>query len=165
MEQYLHNDFYFLLSSSIYDSKYQAASGEWFNTRFNGQFAGSFTGGKEFKTGPGFGNRIIGINLKTVYSGGLRSTPIDYEASVAAGETKYIESEAYSIQEKNYFRADVKISFKRNRSKSTVTWSLDVQNVSNNKNVYGEYFDPLTVTTKVSYQAPLIPILAYRIDF
>ncbi|MBK7432348.1 MAG: TonB-dependent receptor [Bacteroidetes bacterium] len=165
LEQYLHNDFYFLLSSSIYDSKYQASSGKWFDTRFNGQFAGSFTGGKEFKTGPGFGNRIIGINLKTIYSGGLRSTPIDYEASVAAGETKYIESEAYSIQEKNYFRADVKISFKRNRSKSTVTWSLDVQNVSNNKNVYGEYFDPLTVTTKVSYQAPLIPILAYRIDF
>ena len=87
------------------------------------------------------------------------------QASVAAGETKYIESEAYSIQEKNYFRADVKISFKRNRSKSTVTWSLDVQNVSNNKNVYGEYFDPLTVTTKVSYKAPLIQILEYRIDF
>ena len=46
LEQYLHNDFYFLLSTSIYDSKYQAASGKWFYTRFNGQFAVSFTGGK-----------------------------------------------------------------------------------------------------------------------
>jgi len=165
LEHYLHSEMYFLLSSSLYDSKYQSSSGQWFNTRFNGKFACSFTGGKEFKTGRGFGNRIVGLNIKTIYSGGLRSTPIDYAASVAAGETKYIEAEAYSIQEKNYFRTDVKFSVKRNRKKSTVTWSLDIQNVTNNKNVYGSYFDPLTATTKVSYQAPLIPVLAYRIDF
>ena len=67
--------------------------------------------------------------------------------------------------EKDYFRTDVKISVKRNRKKSTVTWSLDVQNATSNKNVAGEYFDPLTSTTKISYQTPLIPILAYRVEF
>ncbi|MBK9414304.1 MAG: TonB-dependent receptor [Bacteroidetes bacterium] len=165
IEQYLHNDFYFLLSSSFYDSKYQTLSGKWFNTRFNGQYATTFTGGKDFKTGPGFGNRIVGINIKTIVAGGLRNTPIDYNASVAAGETKYIESESYSLKAKDYFRTDVKISVKRNRKKSTVTWSLDVQNATSNKNVAGEYFDPLTSTTKISYQTPLIPILAYRVEF
>ncbi len=165
IEQYLHNDFYFLLSSSFYDSKYQTLSGKWFNTRFNGQYATTFTGGKDFKTGPGFGNRIVGINIKTIVAGGLRNTPIDYNASVASGETKYIESESYSLKAKDYFRTDVKISVKRNRKKSTVTWSLDVQNATSNKNVAGEYFDPLTSTTKISYQTPLIPILAYRVEF
>lgn len=165
VEQYLHNDFYFLLSSSFYDSKYQNGSGKTFNTRFNGKYAATFTGGKEFKTGAGFGNRIVGLNIKTVFSGGLRNTPIDFNASVAAGETKYVESEAYTLKAKDYFRTDVKLSIKRNRKKSTITWSLDVQNATNNKNVFGEYFDPLTATTKVSYQAPLIPVLAYKIDF
>jgi hypothetical protein len=165
LEQYLHHDLYFLLSSSLYDSKYKSASGEWFNTRFNGQFSSSLTGGKEFHTGSKFKNRTIGINIKTIYSGGLRYTPIDYQASVVAGETKYNESEAFSLKAKDYFRTDLKVSVKRNRKNSTITWSLDIQNATNNKNVFGEYFDPLTSKTKVSYQAPLIPILAYKIDF
>lgn len=164
-EQFLHHDFYFLLSSSVYDSKYKAANGKWFNTRFNGNFATTFTAGKEFKTGSGFKNRIIGVNIKTIYAGGLRNTPIDIDASKAKGETVYRDVEAFSLQAKDYFRTDVKFSLKRNRLKSTVTWSVDIQNVSNAKNIFGDYFDPLTGTTKTSYQAPLIPILSYKVDF
>lgn len=165
VEQYLHNDFYFLLSSSIYDSKYKASNGNWYNTRFNGNYSFSLTGGKEFKTGEKFGKRIVGINVKSIYSGGLRNTPIDYAASLAAGDTKYVESKAFSLRAKEYFRTDVKFSVKRNRKKSTITWSLDFQNITNQKNEFGEYFDPLTAKTKTSYQAPLIPVLAYKIDF
>lgn len=164
-EQFLHHDFYFLLSSSVYDSKYKAANGKWFNTRFNGNFATTFTAGKEFKTGSGFKNRIIGVNIKTIYAGGLRNTPIDIDASKAKGETVYRDAVAFSLQAKDYFRTDVKFSLKRNRLKSTVTWSVDIQNVSNAKNIFGDYFDPLTGTTKTSYQAPLIPILSYKVDF
>ena len=164
-EQFLHHDFYFLLSSSVYDSKYKATNGKWFNTRFNGNFATTFTAGKEFKTGSGFKNRIIGVNIKTIYAGGLRNTPIDIDASKAKGETVYRDAEAFSLQAKDYFRTDVKFSLKRNRLKSTVTWSVDIQNVSNAKNIFGDYFDPLTGTTKTSYQAPLIPILSYKVDF
>lgn len=165
LEQFMHRDFYFLFSASLYNSKYKAANENWYNTRFNGNFAGSFTAGKEFKTGPGFKNRIIGINIKTLYAGGMRNTPIDFNASLKKGETVYRENEAFRLQAKDYFRADVKFSLKRNRPKSTVSWSLDVQNVSNTKNIFGEYFDPLTGTTKTAYQAPLIPILSYKVDF
>ncbi len=165
VEQFLHNNLYFLLSTSLYDSKYKAANDQWYNTRFNGNFAVSFTAGKEIKTGEKFHNRILGFNIKTIYTGGLRNTPIDYEASVNAGETKYIESRAFELQAKNYFRTDFKISLKRNRPKSTTTWSLDFQNVTNHKNEYGQYYDPLTGTTKTSYQAPLIPVLSYKVDF
>ncbi len=165
LEQFLHNDLYFLWSSSLYDSKYLAANNLWYNTRFNGNFATTLTAGKEFKTGEKFKHRIIGINIKTIYSGGLRNTPIDYEASVASGETEYIDSRAYELQAKNYFRTDFKISLKRNKARSTSTWSLEFQNVTNHKNEAGQYYDPLTGKTKTSYQAPLIPILSYKVDF
>ncbi len=165
IEQFLHHDFYFLLSSTLYNSEYRASNNKWYDTRFNGNFAFSLTAGKEFKTGKGFGNRIVGLNIKSVYAGGLRRTPIDYEASVLSGETEYIESRPFDIQTPNYFRIDTKFSVKRNRPKSTTTWSLDLQNATNRKNVYGEYYDPLTGKTKTAYQAPLIPVLSYRIDF
>lgn len=165
LEQFLHHDLYFLLSASVYDSKYKAATGQWYNTRFNGNYAFSFTGGKEFKTGEKFKHRLIGLNIKTIYSGGMRNTPIDLNASLQKGETVYFEDKAFSQQAPAYFRADVKISVKRNRPKSTVTWSLDIQNVSNRKNVFGEYFDPLKGTLKTVYMAPLIPVLSYKVDF
>ncbi len=164
-EQYLHHDFYFLLSTSFYDSKFRASNNQWYNTRFNGNFATSFTAGKEFKTGEKFNHRIVGLNIKTIYSGGLRSTPIDFNASAAKGETVYIDAEAYSIQQKNYFRTDLKFSVKRNRKNSTITWALDIQNATNRKNVYGEYYDPLLNATTTEYQSSLIPILSYKIDF
>ena len=44
-------------------------------TRFNGNFATTFTAGKEIKTGPGFKNRIVGVNIKTIYACLLYTSP------------------------------------------------------------------------------------------
>ena len=49
---------------------------------------------------PDLKNRTIGFNVKALYSGGLRNTPIDLEASKIAGETRYVEDKAYSLQAK-----------------------------------------------------------------
>ena len=165
LEQYMRKDLYFLLSTSIYDSKFSTLNGKWFNTRFNGNYAGSFTAGKEFKTRAAFRGRILGVNIKAMYSGGLRETPIDLEASVQKGETVYDHHRPYTIKNKDYFRTDLKFSVKRNRTHSTVTWSLDLQNATNRKNIYGKYFDPLTGKTKIVYQTLIIPVLSYKIDF
>ncbi|CAN5596709.1 carboxypeptidase-like regulatory domain-containing protein [soil metagenome] len=164
-EQFLRKDLYFLLSGSIFDSKYKAANGEWYNTRFNSNYNISFTAGKEVKTGEKFRNRILGFNLKSVYSGGLRETPINEIASVANGYAVQYEERAFENKVKDYFRTDIRLSVKRNRIKSTVTWALDIQNVGNHKNAYGKYFDPQLGKIQSWYQAPLIPILSYKVDF
>lgn len=165
LEQFTYRGMYFLWSTSLYDSRYKTANGNWHDTRFNGNYSTTFTGGKEIRTGEKFKNRIIGLNVKTIYAGGLRQTPIDKAASVNAGETIYLEDQPYAEKQPDYFRTDIKISLSRNKSKSTVTWSLDIQNVTNRNNVYGSYFDPLTGIVKTSYQAGLIPILSYKVEF
>jgi Outer membrane receptor for ferrienterochelin and colicins len=162
LEQFLHNNLYFLLSSSLYDSKYKALDGVLRDTRFNGKFAFSFTAGKEFNATK---NRVVGINLRTLYSGGFRTTPIDFVQSEIVGETKYIEHLAYSEQLPNYFRTDLRFSLKKNRSRFTSTLALDLQNASNHQNLGGQYFDPQTGAIKKWYQLPLLPILSYKIEF
>lgn len=164
-EQFMHNDLYFLLSASVFNSKYKALDGKWRNTLYNSNYAFTFTAGKEFKTGAKFRNRIIGANIKVIYTGGLRKTPIDIEKSVEEGTTYYFEDQAFSGQYPAYFRTDVRISMKRNRLNATHTLSLDIQNVTNAKNVFGDYFNPITGKVKTYYQTPLIPVLAYRVDF
>jgi hypothetical protein len=164
LEQFMHNNFYFLFSGSLYESKYKALDNVWRNSRYNGNYAFSVTAGKEWKSA-GKKNRVYGLNLRTLSSGGFRTTPIDVERSVNEGETKFIESLAYSDQLPGYFRTDLRISMKRNRAKSTTTLALDIQNVTNHQNLGGQYFDVETAEIKKWYQLPLLPVLSYKIEF
>ncbi|UZD21131.1 TonB-dependent receptor [Algoriphagus halophytocola] len=162
LEQFTHNGLYFLLSGSLYNSLYKTNEEIWRNTAYNGNFNMTLTAGKEYEWKK---NRVFGVNLRVIYSGGLRDTPFDLDASIAKGEGVYLENQAYEMKNPNYFRADLRLSLTKNKPKSTRIWALDIQNASNRKNVYGQYFEPMSNEIKTSYQAPLIPILSYRVEF
>jgi hypothetical protein len=165
IEQYMHNNMYFLLSGSLYNSEFQVHDQVWRSTRFNANYATTFTAGKEWQVGSRDKNKTVGVNLRSIFRGGLRTTPIDLEASRLEGSTVYVESELYSLRVPYYFRTDLRISLRRNRPNSTSTLALDIQNVSNRKNVWGQFFDAASGSTRTSYQAPLIPIISYRVEF
>ncbi|WP_192347689.1 TonB-dependent receptor [Algoriphagus sp. Y33] len=162
LEQFMHNDLYFLLSTSLYSSKYKTNEDVWRNTAYNGNFNVTLTAGKEYKLKR---ERILGLNVRAIYTGGLRTTPINLEESIEKGEEVYYDHLAYTDQNPAYFRTDLRFSLKKNKPKSTRTWALDIQNASNRKNIYGSYFEAMDGEIKTSYQAPLIPILSYRVEF
>jgi len=108
---------------------------------------------------------VFGLNIRTIYTGGFWTTPIDIEKSIELGETRYIESLAYTEQLPDYFRTDFRISLKRNRTKSTSTLSLDLQNVTNHKNLGGQYYDAQSGEVEKWYMLPLLPVLSYKIEF
>jgi len=162
LEQFMHNNLYFLLSTSLYSSEYRALDDVWRNTRFNSKRAVSFTAGKDFTMRK---NRTFGVNVRALYAGGFWMTPIDFEKSRLEGRTEFIESLAYTKQMNDYFRTDLRLSLKRNRTRSTTTLSLDIQNASNHKNLGGMYFDAPSGEVKRWYQMPFLPVLSYRVEF
>lgn len=162
LEKQLKNYFYFLFSNSLFQSKYSAADGIERNTRYNAGYAGSFTAGKEFVHHSN--KRSYGVNIKMIYTGGFRETPIDLEASAIEGYTKYREKEAFTVQQPAYFRTDLRFSIRWNRQRHTSTLSLDIQNASNRKNLYGRYYDPFQGQVVNNYQTGLIPVLNYKIE-
>ena len=164
-EHFLHNNLYYMLSASLFESKYKAPNDQWYNTRFNTNYSTVLTLGKDWTLSEKRKKRVIGFNLKSMYIGGFRYTPIDLSASLAAGETKYVDSKTFSGKNPDYWRLDIRVSLKRNYKKATGTVALDIQNTTNHKNVGGQYFDSQTGAIKYWYQAPLIPILSYRLEF
>lgn len=164
-ERFLNNNFYALMSLSLYDSKFKAADGIWYNTRFNGNMALSFTSGKEWALSKKENARILGLNIKTIYAGGLRETPIKEKESIASGTAVYDLGRTYEEKLPDYFRTDLRISLKRNYKKATGTVALDIQNVSNRGNVGGRYYDKASGQVKTWKQAPLIPVISYRLEF
>lgn len=162
LEQFTNKGMYFLFTGSIYNSLYKTEQNVWRDTRYNGNYNFTFTGGKEFQWK---NNRVFGVNVRMNYGGGQRITPIDLAASIEKGEAVYQENHAYEVQNPAYFRTDLRISLKKNKLKSTRTWSLDLQNATNRKNVYGTYFEPMSNEIETVYLTPLIPVLNYRIEF
>jgi hypothetical protein len=81
------------------------------------------------------------------------------------GKTEYFESQMFSRQLPDYLRADLRISLKRNRAKTTTTLALDIQNATNHENLGGQYFDPWSGKIKSWYQLGLLPVISYRVEF
>ncbi len=165
VEKFLTNGFYFLLSGSVYQSEYQGSDGVWRNTRFNTNFVNSLVSGKEWNWNRGRKNRTIGVNIKLTYMGGLRETPIDLAASAEQDKTVYDDTRAYEDQMPDYFRLDTGFRLKRNYAHLTTTLALDIQNTTNRQNIFGRYYDTKSDTVKYWYQAPMIPVLSYRVEF
>lgn len=167
VEQLLHKSYYYLITATLYESKYTGGDGIERDTRFSGNYALALTGGKEFQWNTKKGSdKILGINLKLNYVGGFLTAPIDVSASRVAGRTIYIEEQAFTIRQSDYFKIDLRLYYKLNKSKNfNSTLALDIQNLTNARNFAFDYFDAQVGAVVTKYQLGIIPILTYRMEF
>ena len=162
LEHFLDKGFYYLITGSLFDSKYKGSDEIWRNTAFNSNFTTNFLIGKEYKIKD---KQFFGIDSKLAYAGGQRYTPFDIPGSAAAGYVIYQTDKAYSLQNNNYFRLDIKFTYTRNGAKTTQKWYLDLQNFTNHKNLYVRTLNPTNQTTGETYQVGFFPNFNYKITF
>jgi len=162
LEKYLSNNYYFLLTTSLFDSKYQGSDKVWRNTEFNTNYVINALGGYEIKLNE---KSSIDMNLRMISSGGKRNLFIDLEESILAGYAVYDETKAFVEKGIPYFKMDARIAFKINGKHKTQEWALDVTNFTNHKNVYSTTFDSKNNSIQKIYQQGLFPMFLYRITF
>jgi len=165
IEKFFSNGYYGLFTSSIYSSKYKGSDAIERNTAFNGRYVYNILGGKEWKVGSENQNKIS-IDFKLTNAGGRAYTPIDLTASQSIGHGVY-SSDAYSDYYSNYFRMDFKIGFTHNSRtrKLSQSFSLDLQNITNNENVFSEEYEEKTGAIKTTYQLGFFPNFIYKLQF
>lgn len=164
LEKFLSENYYFLFTASLYDSKYRGSDGIVRNTAFNGGYVFNLLGGVDLPFGPG-GKYIFGANGKVTTAGGRRYTPIDPVASGLAGVEVRIDSLAYSEQFQPYFRANVRLSLQANGKRVSQSIAIDLTNIFNTRNPLYQVYDVDTNTLRVINQLGFLPILQYRIEF
>lgn len=164
LEKPFNKNYFFLATGSLYASKYTNYNNKEFNTRYNRNYQVNLVTGKEWKRKKN-PNSSWGINAKLLTSGGLRESEIDLAASRARGKVMYITDRYYTKKTTPYFRFDTGMNFKINRKHSTHTISIDIQNLTSNKNLYTSYYDNDSNAIKKEYQLGLFPFLNYRIEF
>jgi hypothetical protein len=150
LEKSFSQSSYFMVTASLFDSKYKSSDGEWRNTAFNSQYVFNGLFGKEWRLGSK--NNILALDMKTTYAGGQFITPIDLHASIQENSTVLQQDNAFSIKNPAYFRTDLKINYRVNKRNLTHEWAMDIQNVFNTQNIFRQAFNPLTQQIVNSYQ-------------
>ncbi len=165
LERYLYNGFYYMGTASLFRSLYTAQDGIERKSAFDNNYVANLIGGKEFKVGNPARNKVFFMNTKVVLIGGRRYSPIDLEASIAAGHEIIDELEPYSTRGNDIFRTDFSIGLRRNRRHTTTEWKIDVQNILNNQTVLGESYIDATRSISKRTQLGMLPTISYKISF
>lgn len=166
LERFFGDTYYFMVTGSLYNSKYRAMDGILRDSRFNGNYVGNVLFGKEwiFSSRPGK-SRILGINTRISLIGARRFTPIDLEESRASGYTKVYENQAFTLRGDDIFIANLGISYRINRKRTSQEIKLDIQNITNNQGIVDQYYNPATDKIEKIRQLGFLPNIMYTIEF
>ena len=116
-----------------------------------------------FKKGSAFN---IGGKLTMV--GGRRYGQVDRAASNAVQDIVYIDETVNTLQFRDYFRADLKLSYRWNRPKVGHGFSVDLVNVTGRKNLLLLTYAPDHPSgnpIRETYQLGFLPLFFYKVDF
>ena len=161
-EQFFSGNYYYLLTASIYESKYRGYDNVERNTAFNGNFSLNALFGYEWK----ITDRLrLATNIRGVWNGSKRYIPIDLNASKLAGHAVYLKNESYRNRHEDYLKIDLRAGIKLYQGRITHEFAMDLQNVTGNNNILMQSYDINRNTLKYEYQSGFYPMALYRILF
>ena len=162
-EKAFSRSFFILATGSLFWAQYKSLGDtEWRSTRVDKRWGTSLMGGYEwaFKKGG-----ALQLGLKCFISGGLRYTPADEAASRAAGILVEDTERYFEAVTNTYFRLDGRVAYRKNLAKWSYTISLDVQNITNARNVRFLLYDRQTAEFEPRLQSGLLPVISFQADF
>ena len=163
LEKFLSDNYYFLFTLSVFESKYTASDQIERNTAYNGNYVFNALTGYSFQLQ---NNKSINLDLKMVYAGNKRYIPVDLESSKKAGYEILDYSKAYEPQYNPYFRIDSRISYHINFKKSiNAELAFDIQNITNHKNILLESYNADTNSIQTDYQLGLFYVFLFLVHF
>ncbi len=162
LERFLADNFYYLVTASLFDSKFQNKDLVWRNTQFNNLFAGNILVGKDFTLAK---QKSLSINLRYLLRGGNRYTPINLAESIKRNTTVSVQAKAFESQYPNFERYDFSLAYRINKLNHTWSFRLDLQNIFNANNIIEERYDSNVKGLTYRFALPLIPIISSQLEF
>ena len=169
LEKTFSSGYYYMINSSLFESKYKGSDGIVRNTAYSTNFSMNALMGTEVSISKKH-NKLLNLGAKISYGGGRRYSPPDIQASRTQGELVVIDSLRNSLQFKNYFRVDMKVGYKINARKVTHEFGIDLVNTFNTKNILAFVYapdprNPNDNPLKVENQLGFLPLFYYKLDF
>jgi hypothetical protein len=161
-EKFLTRQYYYLMTISLFDSKYKGGDGIWRNSMFNTNFVINALGGKEWTI---HRKNILGLNLKASFTGGEYYVPIDLQKSILQHTEILDETNAYKPKLPDFFYLDLTITFRTNHKKFSGIWALQVRNLLNQHPNVGYIYDDFKHAIEPQSSLGIIPLISYKVEF
>ncbi|MBX7240361.1 MAG: TonB-dependent receptor [Bacteroidia bacterium] len=166
LEKFFTKNYYFMVNTSLFQSKYRGSDLVLRNTDFNGNYIVNALFTKQFD----FKNKKYALNVggKITASGGGWYSPVDTALSNYQRELVDVDAEKNTLRFKPYFRTDFRTSFHINAKNVTHILAIDLINVFDTQNILKLTYAPNPITgnnIRYDYQIGRLPIFYYRLDF
>jgi len=163
-ERSVYHGFYYLITMSLFESKYRGGDNIERNARWNKQLVLNALVGKEWLVGKNK-NNLLGLSGRFNYSGGEYISPVDLAASEMAGEVVYDEYKAFSERKPNSLHFDLSLNLRRNHERYTGIWSLQLINIFGAPEYQGYKYNLHTQEIEEDKQTIVLPSVSYKIVF
>jgi len=162
-ERFLNNGYYFLVTGSVFSSKYKADDGVWRNTRFKKNFVANALAGREFSFKDN--RRVLGVNTRFNIIGGERVSPVLTEKSMERELVFFDETQAFKNQLPSTIYADLSVTYRVNRSRHSSIWALQVKNLLGESTAEGYNYNYKTQIVVLDESVVVVPSISYTIEF
>jgi hypothetical protein len=162
LEKFLTRQYYYLVTCSLFDSKYKGGDGIERNTRFNARYVVNLLGGKEWTIRK---KNILGLNLKASFTGGERYVPIDLESSKQQHREVTNDAGAYSQRLPAFWYLDLTLTYRTNHKKYSGVWAIQLKNLLNQNTTIGYVYNDFNQSVEPVKSMGIIPFLSYKIEF
>ncbi len=164
VEKFFTRGWHGLATASVFQSRYRALDGTWYNARFGLGAVGNVLVGKEWKVGAEDKNKVVLTGLRYSVQGGQWRTPIDEQASVEAGYQQEGEP-PMSVKGDPIHKLDIVVAYRVGGPRVSHEIKADVQNVLNARTPVQYYYDARTGSLKTVDQLAILPVLQYTLRF
>lgn len=164
LEQYMKNGFYYMITASLFKSKYKAGDNIWRNTRLDKNYLLNILAGKEWMVGHNKQN-VLSLNGRIFFQGGDRYTPVDEGKSMIEHDIKFDETRAYSKKFDPSINGDISFSYRINKKKISHEFSIKMLNVGMRTGMHFYQYNEKTHKIEKKDGSGLIPNISYKIYF
>jgi hypothetical protein len=165
LERFLKNNFYYMITASLFDVKYTGGDGIERDGRWDNTVSLNILAGKEYKVGKNHKNNLLGLNGRITIIGGERETPIDEAQSKIEQTTVRIWSEAYTLRQPTFLNVDFTLTYRKNKPKYSGVWALQIKNLLIRAPKEEYYYSRYYQEVRQSYGIGLFPFISYKIEF
>ena len=161
-ERFMKRGYYYMVTASVYESKFKGGDGIERNTRLNQNYVLNLLGGKEWKIKE---NNFFSVNGKFTVVGGTRYTPPDQEDSRAVSAVVYQMDKLYDGQWNTNYYLDISLNYKINRPKVSHNFILQAKNLMMQSDLIGFAYNYIEQYAQPMELAIVLPYFSYKIEF
>ncbi len=163
-ERFLKKNYYFLFTSSLFNSTYSGYDNTTRNSAFNVNYVLNAVAGYELVMGKRKWG-VMSFGLRATWAGGNPYVPYDVTATIQNAEPVYDWGNAYDPRFPEYKRLAFRFGIKRNLPGYNIEFQLDLQYRTNYTNIYLQRIDPKTGEIKNYFNMGFFPMGTWRIQF